>query len=200
MDPINSLAQRANQSIGEELVRRKLTNEEMIEQAQPLLEKYLEEGEIKRACLLKILIWDLELIEEKNVLDYHIEEFHLGYCNTTNYKIDREALPDFKLNECWATMSIPVDFNSGVFFVATCNYLSSAVMEHWEMRLTPKIFWYLTDLTTLTRTLEDLEKEENKESEKEDEKEPVKKDEKKGKEKKAVKGKKEKKEKVKAKN
>lgn len=200
MDPIIPLAQRANQLIGKELVRRKLADEEMIEQAQPLLEKYLEDGEIKRACLLKILIWDLELIEEKNVLDFHIEEFHLGYCNTANYRIDREALPDFKLNECWATMSIPVDFNSGVFFVATCNYLSSAVIEHWEMRLTPKIFWYLTDLTTLTRTLENLEKEENKEEEKDGEAEPSKKEEKKGKEKKTVKGKKDKKEKVKVEN
>ena len=119
MDPIISLAQRANQLTGEELVQRKLADPEMIEQAQPLLDNYLEEGEINRACLLKILIWDLELIEEKSILDFHIEEFHLGYCNTTNYNIDRESLPEFKISECWATMSIPVDFNSGVFFVAT---------------------------------------------------------------------------------
>ncbi len=171
MDPIISLAQRANQLMGEELVRRKLAQPEMIEQAAPLLEKYLKEGEIKRASLLKILIWDLELLEEKKILDFHIDEHHLGFCNITNYNIDRESLPDFKLGECWATMSIPLDFISDVFFVATANYLSPAVIEHWEKRLTPNIFWYVADLTILTRTLESLEKEEEKDEEEKAEKE-----------------------------
>ena len=165
MDPSISLAQKVNDQIGEELLRVRLVEPEMVEQAKARMAGHFEKGEIKNACLLKILIWDLKLVEEKKVLDHQIEEYNLGYCNITNYEIDRNELPEFKLRECWASMSLPFDFLAEVFFVATAHYLSKEVISHWEKRLCRDIAWFVADLSSLTLTLENLEREEQEQVE-----------------------------------
>ncbi len=55
-------------------------------------------------------------------------------------------------------MSLPFDLLEGVFFVASCSYLSKVVVAHWEKRLCRDIVWYIVDLSSLTMTLERLEK------------------------------------------
>lgn len=160
-DPVKALAYRASASLGEALVKEKLAEEEMIaKQGLPALRKHLDRGNFKRASLLKILTWDLNLVDEKKVIDHHIEDYNLGYCNLAHYNIDQTLLANFTLKECWATMSLPFDLLEGVFFVATCNYLSKDVISHWEKRLCRDIVWFIIDLSTLTMTLERLEKEE----------------------------------------
>ena len=160
MDPTIALAQKVNEQMGEEFIRLRLSKSEIVDQAKTQMAAYLEQGEIRNACLLKILTWDLKLVEEKKILDYQIEEFNLGFCNITNYKIDRNELPEFRLRECWASMSLPFDFLAEVFFVATAHYLSSEVIAHWENRLCRDIVWFVADLSSLTLTLETLEREE----------------------------------------
>ncbi len=144
----------------DELIRLRLVESKMVDQAKTQMANHLEQGEIKNACLLKILTWDLKLLEEKRVLDYQIEKFNLGFCDITNFDIDRDELPEFKLRECWASMSLPIDFMSEVFFVATAHYLSSDVISHWETRLCRDIVWFVADLSSLTLALETLEREE----------------------------------------
>ena len=95
-------------------------------------------------------------------VDYQVEEFNLGYCNVVSYDLDRTRLPEFTFNECWVTMSLPIDFVNGVFFVSTASFLSANIKEHWEKRLTPNIIWFLSDLSSITRALEQLEKEEER--------------------------------------
>ena len=159
-DPVKALALRANIALGESLVKFRLAEEEMIaEQGLPTLRKYLDQGNIKQASLLKILSWDLNLVNEKMIIDHHIEDYSLGHCNLSNYEIDQSLLSNFTLNECWATMSLPFDLLEGVFFVASCSYLSKVVVAHWEKRLCRDIVWYIVDLSSLTMTLERLEKE-----------------------------------------
>ncbi len=159
-DPVKALTLRANISLGESLVKLRLAEEEMIgKQGLPALRKYLDQGDIKRASLLKILSWDLNLINEKLIIDHHIEDYNLGHCNLSNYVIDQSLLANFTLNECWATMSLPFDLLEGMFFVASCNYLSKVVVAHWEKRLCRDIIWYIVDLSSLTMNLERLEKE-----------------------------------------
>ncbi len=168
-DPANALANRVNQTLGDELVKLKLVSLEVKEKAVPILKQYLLKGEVKRSSLLKILCWDMSELEEKEVLDHLIEEHTLGYCNLANYEVQRDRLPMFRANECWATMSIPLDFMEGVFFVATCHYLSSAVKEHWEKRLNRDIVWMISDLSGMTMCLEKIEKMEAREQEEEEE-------------------------------
>ncbi len=163
VDPAVALANRVNQSLGDELVKAKIIDLETKEKAVPFLKEQLVKGEIKRASLLKILSWDMKVFEEKVILDHQIEEYNLGYCNLVNYTVRRESLPTFRTNECWASMSIPVDFLEGVFFVATCHYLSVAAREHWEKRLDREIIWLISDLSSMTMTLEKIEKIETKE-------------------------------------
>ena len=162
MDAVIALAESGNCEMGEELVRLKLAEQEAIDQVVPVFEEHLRNRNFKRACLLKILTWDLDLVDEKVVLDYQVEEFNLGYCNVVNYDLDRTRLPEFTFNECWVTMSLPIDFVNGVFFVSTASFLSANIKEHWEKRLTPNIIWFLSDLSSLTRALEQLEKEEER--------------------------------------
>ncbi len=158
-DPVKALALRANVSLGESLVKLRLAKEESIaEQGLPTLRKHLDQDNIKRASLLKIMSWDLNLINEKEVIDHHIEDYNLGYCDLGNYNIDQSLLANFTFNECWATMSLPFDLLEGVFFVASCSYLSKVVVTHWEKRLCRDIVWFIIDLSSLTMTLERLEK------------------------------------------
>jgi len=162
MDPLKSLAVRANESIGEALIKAKLADQEMIDNALLLFNDYVERNELKLACLIKILSWDLKVIDETTILDHLVENHNLGYCLIKSYNIIRENLPDFTINECWATMTLPFDVMEGVFFVTTTNYLSLDVVEHWQKRLSPKIIWYVSDLSSLTIQLETIEKRELK--------------------------------------
>ena len=170
LDPANALANRVNQSLGEALVRMKLVSLETKEKAIPLMKRHLVKGEIKRASLLKILSWDMNELEEKEVLDHLVEESNLGYCNLLNYTIQRDRLPTFRVSECWASMSIPIDFLEGLFFVTTAHYLSEESRKHWERRLNREIVWMISDLSSMTMTLEKMEKIEAKEREEEEEK------------------------------
>jgi len=170
IDPAIALANRVNQSLGDELVKLKLVSMEAKEKAVPMLKEYLVKGEIKRASLLKILCWDLKEIEEKVILDHLVEDHNLGYCNLINYRIQREKLPHFRINECWASMSVPIDFLEGVFFVATAHYHSLEARAHWEKRLERDIIWMISDLSSMTMTLEKLGKIEAKELAEEEEK------------------------------
>lgn len=170
VDPAIALANRVNSSLGDELVKLKLVEMEAKEKAIPLLKEQLVKGEIKRASLLKILCWDLKVLEEKEVMDHLIEDLNLGYCNLMNYQVKRDKLPHFRINECWATMSIPIDFLEGVFFVTTSHYYSAEARLHWERRLNRPIIWMISDLSSMTMTLEKLEKIEAKELAEEEEK------------------------------
>ena len=138
MDPIVSLAEKGNYALGAELVRLKLAEQSQIDSVRLAFDEHLMDGNIKRASILKILTWDMEGVEEKVILDYQIEEFNLGFCSLLSFQIEREALPEFTLKECWATMSVPFDSLSGMFFVSTASYLSREVRKHWEKRLTPQ--------------------------------------------------------------
>ncbi len=164
-DPIRSLALRSNFRMGNELSRLKLAEPVQVKQCHPDLYDHLESNTIKRGSLLKILTWDLNLIEEKTILDYTVEEFSFGFFNLTNYEIDRSELPDFRLEECWATMTLPFDLIEKVFFVSTCSYLSSDAVKHWERRLSRNISWFVCDLSTMTMALENLERAERSEKE-----------------------------------
>ncbi len=159
-DPVKALAYRANSSLGESLVKQRLAEEEMItKHGLPALREHLNQDNIKRACLLKILTWDLNLLNENKIIDHHVEDYNLGYCNLSSYEMDKSLLANFTLKECWATMSLPFDLLNGVFFVASCNYLSKEVVSHWEKRLCRDIVWFIIDLSSLTMILEKLEKE-----------------------------------------
>lgn len=162
-DPANALANRVNQSLADNLVKMKLVSMELKEAAIPKVKEHLVRGEIKRASLLKILSWDMQEIEEKIVLDHLVEEHNLGYCNLLNYEIQRDRLPTFRISECWATMSLPIDFLEGLFFVTTTHYPSEEARKHWEKRLNREIIWMISDLSSMTMTLEKLEKVEAKE-------------------------------------
>jgi hypothetical protein len=164
MDPIPALANRVNQGLADSLVKNKLCSLDDTEEAMPLLKQHLLDGSIKQASLLKILCWDLKRLDESDVLDFLVDEHRLGYCNPANYTIDRQKLPPFKLEECWATMALPFDLVEGVFFVATAHYLSQTVRDHWVSRLRPDIIWFASDLSALSMGLDELEKLEEKEA------------------------------------
>lgn len=174
-DPAIALSNRVNQSLGDELVRHKLITLETKEKAMPALKEFLMKGEVKRASLLKMLCWDLKEMEEKEVLDLQIEESNLGFCNLNHYTLKRDKLPPFKTSECWATMSVPVDFLEGVFFVATCNFLCPEVRDHWTRRLNLEIVWMLSDISGMTMTLEKLEKAEAEEQAEQEERKKMRK-------------------------
>jgi hypothetical protein len=112
----------------------------------------------------------MQELEEKQLLYHLVEDMNLGYCNLINYQVQRERLPTFRVSECWASMSVPIDFLEGLFFVTTAHYLSDEARKHWEKRLNREIVWMISDISSMTMTLEKMEKIEAKELADEEEK------------------------------
>lgn len=139
------------------LARERFVTQEVCEQHWPRFVQYFKAQEWKRASILKVLMWDENCIPEHKYVDYHIEELNQGYAPLPHLTIDLQALPEFSLRECWATLTLPFDVMGGMFFVATACHASKTVREHWERRLTRNIIWYITDLSALSLTLERLE-------------------------------------------
>ncbi len=156
-NPLVALCRKTNEEIASELVHLRFTSEEVIDQHNQKFEDYLKASEWRRASILKVLLWDEGIINETKYIDYHIEHLNQGFAPLLNLDIDLLSLPDFNLRECWATLSLPFDFLGSTFLVASTCYLSSSMRDHWERRLTRNIIWYITDLSSLSLTLEKLE-------------------------------------------
>lgn len=144
---ISSLLIKSNRVLGTRLVEAGLTSLEEMDAANELFITRAREKDLKRASLLRILIYDNQTLKEERLLDFQIEHHPVGAVMLENYAIDEVLLQQQPLEYMRASWTIPIDYVNDRWFVASAYYLSDTVKKFWKDRLKGRISWYVSSLS-----------------------------------------------------
>lgn len=157
MEAYRSLILRSNRSLGAYLAEHGLIQDDDFARANERLMELLQEGQLRQANLLNILCHDLKVLSEDAVITHVVEEHNIGLIDLEQVKVKPVAKElGFDLDLCWATGTLPFDYQDGIVCIATTFYLSKPVVKHWEDLLKKHIFWYGTSASSLLHALEKL--------------------------------------------
>lgn len=112
---------------------------------------------IRESSLLKVLIFDHQVLDERALLNYQIEHRGVSGISLKHYHFDPSVLSEFDLEEVWATWTLPIDCVSGIWFVASAYMLSPFVRRYWSDKLRGEVVWYVVPMGDLEETVVGLE-------------------------------------------
>jgi len=145
---------RSNRFLGAALLDKGLIEQEALEEANERLMQLLQHQEVKRPCLLQILMYDLKVLKEEDLLDSLARGAPVGMVDLSQINI--QIPTDVRPEECGATGTIPFDCQEKHYFLATTYYYSNPVREYWTDRLQGEVIWYVTTLEQMNVALEEL--------------------------------------------
>lgn len=158
MDPVtNRLLLKANRSLGGQLAQARLVVTEQLDAANEAFIGRLRDGELRDTSLLRILIYDLQVLDENDLIGYILEHSKCGAFNLDAYEVQEEVLNLYSLSECAATWTQPVDHWHGMTVLASAYYLSDFVRSFWEERIDGPISWLVCPFEQLNLFFEQRE-------------------------------------------
>lgn len=154
MRQLRQLILRANRFLGSALVEKGLVEQAALEEANERLIDLLQSEEVDRPSLLRILVYDLRVLDEEDLLDALARGAPVGMVDLSQVNI---RLPGgVRPEECAATHTIPFDHRERHHFLASTYYLSKPVRDYWEERLEGELVWSATTLQHMEEALEEL--------------------------------------------
>ena len=87
--------------MGASLVGNGLISTEDLNTANRLLMDLVEEGNLKRACLMSILFDEMEVLKESDVINHIVENFNTGLIDLQNYDLEKSLEPGIHLGSGW---------------------------------------------------------------------------------------------------
>jgi hypothetical protein len=147
---------RANRLLGANLVEMNLVKIEHLESANERLLELAASESVRQCSVLAILAYEMKVVKEEEVLHHLVEDHSIGLIDLRQYEGSEELKKKIDVGACWATWTVPFDFDEGVYFLATAYYMSPAVRTFWEKQLDAPIVWYGTTLEMLGDYLEKL--------------------------------------------
>ena len=156
---LQKLILRSNRFLASALMENRLITSEDVEKANEKLLSYFQAGKTKYASVLRILIYDLKVLNENDLINRLVEQYNAGLVHLGHFNLQRAPLEGIDVDECWATMTVPYDRIGNAVCLASCYFLSKPVIEYWDKKF-PNILWYTTTVDSLTSTLELLTKSE----------------------------------------
>lgn len=153
---VRSILMRANRLLGASLVDANLITVDQLENANEKLLELIATAPPRQCTLLGVLAYDLKVLTERDVLQYCMDEHHIGLIDLKVY----DGADDLRLTvnqpACWATWTLPFDREEDFTLIATAYYLSPAVRAFWEKQYPGPILWYGTTLEAIAEALERL--------------------------------------------
>ena len=150
----SSLLIKSNRVLGTRLVEAGLTSLEDMDRANEIFIELARAKDLKRASLLRVLIYENQTLKEESLLDYQLEHYPVGAVLLENYKLSEELLATQPLDLMRASWVLPFDQVQGRWFLATAYYMSDVVRKFWEERLESRISWYISPLTQMEAVFE----------------------------------------------
>jgi hypothetical protein len=152
----SSLLIKSNRVLGTRLVEADLTNVEEMDRANEVFIELARAKDIRRASLLRVLVYDNQTLKEESLLDYQLENYPVGAVMLENYTLDDELLATQSLELMRASWTIPIDRVNGRWFIASAYYMSDIVRNFWEDKLEGRVSWYVSSLSQLEAVFERL--------------------------------------------
>lgn len=152
----SSLLIKSNRVLGTRLVEAGLTSLEEMDKANEAFIELARAKDLRRASLLRILVYDHQTLKEERLLDYQLEHYPVGAVMLENYTINEEILAGQSLELMRASWTLPIDMVKGRWFLASAYYMSDVVRAFWEEQLEGRITWYISSLGQLEYFFESL--------------------------------------------
>ena len=153
----SSLLIKSNRVLGTRLVEAGLVSLADMDAANESFIELARAKDLKRASLLRILIYDNQTLKEESLLDHLIETYHAGAILLENYNLDDVLLVQHPLELMRASWTLPLDFVNDRWFMVTAYYLSDIVRKFWEDRLDSRITWLISPMQQFETVFEELE-------------------------------------------
>jgi hypothetical protein len=151
---------RSNRFIGTTLVEKKLVTVEQLEEANEKLLEYIQKGDLRRANILHILLFEMQALSEDLYLDAVVEGQGVGLIDLHGCQFRKFLDLKADLTLCWATWTVPFDLVDDFYLIATVFYPSQPVVKFWEDKYAGSgghVQWYATSVRSLMGALERLE-------------------------------------------
>jgi hypothetical protein len=153
---VRSILMRANRLLGASLVDANLITVDQLENANEKLLELIATAPPRQCTLLGVLAYDLKVLTERDVLQYCMDEHHIGLIDLKVYDGADDLRATVNQPACWATWTLPFDREEDFTLIATAYYLSPAVRAFWEKQYPGPILWYGTTLESIAEALERL--------------------------------------------
>lgn len=152
----SSLLIKSNRVLGTRLVEVGLTTVEDMDHANEAFIGLARAKDIKRASLLRIMVYDNQTLKEESLLDYQLEHYPVGAVMLENYNLKEELVADIPLEIIRASWTLPIDRVGDRWFLVTAYYMSDVVRSYWEELLGGRITWYVSPLSQLETVFESM--------------------------------------------
>jgi len=149
---------RSNRSLASMLLEKKLVSQEQLDAANEKLVEHIQNGELRRANLLHVLLFEMQVLSEDLYIDAVVEKYGLGLMDLHGCQFRK--LADLKIEPmaCWATWTLPFDTVEDFYFLATACYPSQPIIKFWQEKYNgANLIWYATGVRSLHAALERLE-------------------------------------------
>ena len=156
---ISPIILRSNRFLGNNLVNHELISLDQFEQANNVLLDKIDADNMKEAALLRILMWELDMLDETELINFQVEKHDLGLADMGFYSYLPDMEKIYTIEDCWMTWTVPFDKENGYYFLATAYYMSQPVINFWEEKLDGRVMWFVTDLGGLSTMFENAEQE-----------------------------------------
>jgi len=157
MQQHRALILRSNRFLGSSLVDKGMVSVADLEAANEKFMDMIQSSELRNASILTTLLYDMKVLEEAKLFEHTLEEHAIGLIDLDQVELHSLRSMNVDMSLCWASSTIPFDKVEDTYLVATCYYMSSPVVKHWEEQLGANVIWYATSISSMTRALERIE-------------------------------------------
>jgi hypothetical protein len=149
---------RSNRTLGTLLLEKKLITSDQLDVANEKLLEHLEKGDLRRANLLHVLMFDLQVLTEDAYLEAVIEKYGLAPMDLHGCQFKKVADLALDFTACWATWTIPFDLVDDFYLIATVLYPAPPAVKYWQDKYAGKnIIWYALTVRSFQSAMEKLE-------------------------------------------
>jgi len=149
---------RGNRALGLMLLEKKLVTTEQLDTANEKLLENIAAGDLRRASILPILLFELQVLNEDAYIEASVEGSGLGLMDLHACQFRKFADLQIDPTACWATWTIPFDLVDDFCLLATVFYSSPPVQKFWQEKFAGKnLLWYVTSVRSFQTAMEKLE-------------------------------------------
>jgi len=149
---------RGNRALGSMLLEKKLITSEQLDAANEKLLDNITAGDIRRASILPILLFEMQVLNEDAYLEAAVEKSGLGLMDlhACQFRKFADLQPD--LTACWATWTVPFDIVDDFCLLATVFFASPPAQKFWQDKYAGKnLLWYATSVRSFQSAMDKLE-------------------------------------------
>ncbi len=149
---------RGNRALGLLLLEKQIITPEQLDAANEKLVQNIEQGDVRRASILHILLFELQVLNEDAYLEALVEKSGLGLIDlhACQFRKFADLHPDCAA--CWATWTVPFDLVEDFILLATAVFPTPPAQKFWQEQYPGKnLLWYVTSARSFQGAMEKLE-------------------------------------------